>query len=119
MTKAIAQTYDVINENMMKVSYVAIAACLLLVLIYVINIFSIISKTVALQRVESEIIALSSNVDNLDSQYLNLSGRITPDNLSAYGMTQGKVSAYIARSNDAKLGVATNNSHVALGTHEF
>jgi hypothetical protein len=119
MTKAIAKTYDTINENMMKMTYVMLAACLLLVLIYVVNIFSVISKTVALQRVESQITAISSSVDNLDSQYLNLSGRITPDNLSAYGMTQGKVSAYIARSNGVELGFATNLNHVALGTHEF
>jgi hypothetical protein len=114
MTKAIAQTYSVLHENVKLINYVFVVACLLLVSLYVMNIFSVVSKTVSLQKVESKISLLSSSVNNLDSEYLALSGKITPDNLSEFGMTKGQVSEYITRSVGVKLGIASDFNHVAL-----
>jgi len=119
MTKAIAQTYNVVNENILKITYACLAACLFFVILYVANVFSVISKTVSLQSVQLQIATLNSNVNGLDSQYLSLSGVITPDNLSAYGMTQGKVTEYIPRSSASDIGYVSDLNHVAMSGHEF
>jgi hypothetical protein len=114
MTKAIAQTYNTLHDNVKLINYVLLLACLLLVSLYVMNIFRVVSRTVSLQKVESKISLLSSSVNNLDSEYLALSGKITPDNLSDFGMTKGKVSEYITRSAGSKLGFVNDFNHVAL-----
>lgn len=118
MTKAIANTYDLIGENLKRINHVFLGACLFLIILYAFNIFSVISRTVALQKVEAQISTLGSSVNNFDSEYLHLSGRITPDNLTAYGMSQGKVSEYITRLSGSNLGVAENFNHVAT-VHEL
>lgn len=107
MTKAISQ---VINENIIIINFAFIFASFLLILFYVVNVFSVVSKTVTLQKIENKISLLNSNVNNLDSEYLALSGKITPDNLSEFGMKKGQVSQYITRS----VAVLGSTNHVAL-----
>ena len=119
MTKAIVQTYDVISDNVMRISFTLFVACFFFAILYVVNVFSVISKTVALQSVEAKISALGSDVDSLDAQYLALSGKITPDNLNAHGMSQGNVSEYIAKADASHLGIAKNFNHVAISAHGF
>jgi len=114
MTKAIAKTYDSIHDNIKLINCVFVVGCLLLVLLYVFSIFSVISKTVALQKIESQISILSDDVNSLDSVYLSLAGKITPDNLSDFGMTKGQVSEYITRSVSYRLSLLNNFNHVAL-----
>jgi len=55
--------------------------------------------------------SLAGTVQRLDSEYLELSSKVTPDNLKAYGFSQGQVSAYISRT--SSLG------SVALRGHEL
>lgn len=120
MTKAIAQTYNAVHENLRRISIAFFVACLFLVFIYAINIFSVVSRTVSLQKVQTQIATIGSSVDSLDSEYLALSGKITPDNLNDYGMSQGKVSEYITKTTGKiDLGVASNINHVALTGHEL
>lgn len=114
MTKAIAQTYDSINNNIRLINSVLIVGCFLLICLYVANVFSVISKTVTLQKTDSKISLLSGDVNNLDSEYLSLSGKITPDNLLEYGMTKGQVSEYISKSVNIKIGISNGYNHVAL-----
>lgn len=109
MTKAIAQTYNILNENLKIVNYVFLTGCFLIILLYVISIFSVVSKTVALQKIEAKISLLSSNVNNLDSEYLAFSLKISPDSLSDYGMSKGQVSEYITRSKIVSNHVALRN----------
>jgi hypothetical protein len=119
MTKAIVQTYSALHENITKISIAFLLASVFLGILYVGNLFAVISKTVALHDVDAQISSLSSSVDSLDSQYLTLSGKITPDNLASYGMSQVKVSEYISRSTGSNLGYAGNYYHVAISAHEF
>lgn len=105
MTKAIVHTYNMVTEHGLKLTYALLTVCAILMAVYVYNIFKVISNSVALEKVQKEMMALNSKVDSLDSQYLELSSAITPDNLNHYGLQQVKVSSYISRS--ASLGIAT------------
>lgn len=114
MTKAILQTYDSINNNIRIINSVFIVGCFLLAGLYIASVFSVISKTVTLQKIESKISVLSGDVNNLDSEYLSIAGKITPDNLLDYGMTKGQVNEYITRSVEVKIGISNSLNHVAL-----
>jgi hypothetical protein len=111
MTKALAQTYNIANEHKKRLAYAMIFGCLFLVFIYAMNLYRVISRTVAIQDVNTQTVALAKSVDGLDSRYLELASQATPDKLSEYGMTQGEVTEYISRT--ASLG------RVALGGHEL
>lgn len=112
MTKTIVKTYGVINDYIRLICQAFLIGCLFLIAIYSFHLFSLISKTVAMEKIESEFSSLSGSIDSLDEQFLALSGKITPDNISQYGLSKGKVSQYISRS--TKIGVLENANHVAL-----
>lgn len=113
MTKAITQTYTIVNQNAKYISYAFLAGCLIMVSVYVFSLFSVISNTVAIQKIQSKMATLSTNVDELDSEYLNLTGNISPDILSKYGLKTGVVTKYISKAQFDNLGLAANG-HVAL-----
>ncbi len=114
MTKTIEKTYNILNDNVRIINYMVLICCFALAFVYAINIFSLISKTVALQKVEASIANLASGINELDSRYLSLSGDITPDNLVAYGMIRSQVSEYIPRKSESKLSLGEEFNHVAL-----
>jgi VIT1/CCC1 family predicted Fe2+/Mn2+ transporter len=111
MTKAIATTYTIASEYRKQLLTAFLIASAFLVLLYAFNVYSVISKTVALQKVQNDIAATGKSVESLDSAYLDIASKITPDGLGNYGFKEGKVSAYISRT--APL------SRVALGGHEL
>jgi hypothetical protein len=77
---------------------------------YGFSLYSLIENTVATQNVQKEISALNSDVQKLDTTYLELSSKVTPDSLKAFGLHQEKVSFFITRSNIPS---------VAYVSHEF
>ena len=111
MTKALAKTYNITNDYRTHFTYFLIGGCILMVAIYIFNVYKVITTTVAIQKIQNQSVILESNVESLDSKYLELSSQITPDTLSAHGFVAGKVSAYISRN--ASLG------SVAIGGHEL
>jgi hypothetical protein len=111
MTKALINTYNIATEYRRHFTNALIFGCMLAVLIYVFNVYRIIGNTVTLQKVQAQSVTMESDVQKLDSKYLELSSQITPDTLAAHGFTAGKVSAYIPRN--ASLG------RVAIGGHEL
>ncbi|MFA6295313.1 MAG: hypothetical protein WC666_02725 [Candidatus Paceibacterota bacterium] len=119
MTKAIAQTYNVVNEYKMRISLIFMAVSVIMMLFYITNVYSVISHTVTIQKINAEITAIEKVVENLDAQYLGLSSKITPDSLNIYGMSQGKVSEYISKTSYTAFGRAVNVSSVAMSAHEF
>jgi len=119
MTKAIVQTYNIVHEYRMKISLLFVAASVVMVLFYIANVYSTISRTVSIQKINLEVTAIEKVVENLDAQYLGLSSKITPDSLNVYGMSQGKVSEYISKTSYTALGRAMNVSNVAMSAHEF
>ncbi|MEA2715519.1 MAG: hypothetical protein QOG91_547 [Candidatus Parcubacteria bacterium] len=111
MIKAISQTYRFAQEYRRQITCVLVIACAVFAYVYAVNIYRVISHTVALEKIEKEAASLSGAVGLLDSEYLDLSSKITPDNLKAYGFSEGQVSAYISRT--SSLG------SVALRGHEL
>ena len=111
MTKAIAHTYTVAHEYRTQITSALFATCMLLVVLYAVNVYVVISRTISLQHTEAQIAALGSDVASLDAQYLTLSGDITPDALKAHGFSQGQASFYTPRTNSI--------GRVALGGHEL
>lgn len=98
MTKTIAKTYSAAREYKAHLATVLFVGCLIMAAIYALNTYSIISKTVAAQKIEAQTAALQSSVQNLDAQYITLSNKITPDIAKDYGLRQSAVSAYIPRT---------------------
>ena len=111
MTKTIVNTYNIANEYRHHFTYVLIFGCILMVGVYVFNVYRVIANTVSLQAVKARSVAMESSVQSLDGKFLELSSQITPDTLAEHGFKAGKVSAYIPRN--ASLG------SVAIGGHEL
>lgn len=97
MKRTIVNTAEHIHDHMIKLNAVILGACLIAAVFYAVNLYSLISHTVAIQRTESRTILLDSALGELDSEYLKLSGAITPDVLAEYGLVPGHVSLYITR----------------------
>lgn len=114
MTKAIAETYNVLNENIKLINISLLFGCLFLLCFYAVSVFSVVSKTVVLQKIESKISMLSGDINNLDSEYLSLSSNISLDDLSNHNMIKGKVTEYIPRSNGVASGITADSNIVAL-----
>ncbi len=81
---------------------------------YAINLYGVISDTVALQQIQRAASALSADVSALDTTYLHLSSKITPDTLHSYGLQEGEVSFFISRSP-----VAASGGRVAFSGNEL
>lgn len=111
MTKAIAQTYTTVHEYRRQITLALLAVSAVLIMIYAVNLYRVISNTLALQNIKTEITALEGSLDRLDSQYIALSHAVTPDAVTAHGFNQGEVSAFISRT--ASLG------QIALAGHEL
>lgn len=108
MTKILTRTY---TDLRLHISYALLGACLFTIFIYGINIYRVIAHTVMVQETERTMATLGSNVQELDSQYLQLSGNLTPDRIQTLGLQEGHVSQYISRS--------IQRSHVTLSLHEL
>jgi hypothetical protein len=113
MTRAIVQTYNIVHEYRKRISIILLISSIIMVLFYVLNIYSVVSHTVTIKNLNSQISAVENIVDDLDAKYLILSSKITPDSLSSYGMSQGKVSEYISKTLISAFGRNGKVSHVA------
>ena len=98
MTKAIAHTYSITREYQAFLTYTLVGFCLLSALIYGINLYSVITHTVALQKIEKQIATVLSSVQILDAKYISLSSGITKEMAKNYGLRETGVSAYINRT---------------------
>lgn len=98
MTKIIAQTYSITREHQIFITYSVIGLCLLFALAYGVNLYLVITRTVALQKVEKQITSIEASVRNLDSEYISLSSKITKEMAKSYGFREIEVSAYINRN---------------------
>ncbi len=109
MTKVIAQTYSLTKDYRTQAIYALMAASIVMIGLYAMNIYSVVSRTVALEKIEKQTATLSNSVESLDSQYLTLSGKITPDTIHAYGFQPGAVAEFINRG--ASLGSLAMSGH--------
>lgn len=111
MTQAITHTYTLIHDYRRHITRVLLATCMVLALIYAINLYRVISHTISLQKITQQQVSLDSSIQALDTQYIAISSKITPDTLGTYGFDQGKVSAFISRT--------TSLGRVAMVGHEL
>lgn len=111
MTKAIAQTYTTIHGYRRQITLALLATSAVLVTIYAVNLYRVISNTLTIQHITAQVKVLDGSLDKLDSQYIALSHTVTPDAVTAHGFDQGEVSAFISRT--ASLG------QIALAGHEL
>lgn len=98
MTKAIAKTYSVTNENRIYLTKLFLYGSLLMALVYACNLYNIITRTVAAERLEKEIVKTGVKVQALDAEYISLTKEITPEMAKKYGLETNSVSIYIPRS---------------------
>lgn len=111
MTKAIAQTYtaahEYAHEYRLQISYALIAACALMAVMYGLNLYGVVSRTVAIEQTNKQAAALATSVQSLDAKYLELSQSVAaPSALAARRLSRGEVSQYISRSPSAGVAFA-------------
>lgn len=111
MTKVIAQTYDLARPYRANISYALLVSCAMLLCLYAFNVYSLVTKTVAIQDVNAKIATISGELSDLNTQYLSLTDSITPESMQKFGMVPAQVSEYISRN--SSLG------RVAMSGHEF
>lgn len=111
MTKAIAQTYtaahEYAHEYRLQISYALLAGVALMAVMYGLNLYGVVTRTVAIERASKDAVALSSSVQSLDAKYLELSQSVAaPSALKSHGLSRGEVSQYISRSSDGGVAFA-------------
>lgn len=111
MTKAIAQTLHTANVHRLHISYFLMGICALLVFTYCMNVYSVISKSATANAVLKEAQVMENSIKNLDSEYIKMTSNMTPESLVKYGLYEGKVTAFIAKTHTSGI--------VALGGYEF
>ena len=119
MTRNKRITYAMFDTKRLKIAYFMMAACLVLATVYAFNVYRLVSHTVALQKLQATSSSLENNVQKLDSEYLTLSSKITPDTIKQHGFKEGEVTAYISRTPLTAKGADTTFSRVAVGGHEL
>ena len=117
MTKIIAKTYTVTTPYRVYVTAMLACGCLMTAFLYALNLYHVISRTVALQKLDGQNSALTGNIESLDSRYLSLGSAATVDALASYGLEQASVSVYIPRA--APTAYAASLGTLAAGGHEF
>ena len=117
MTKIIAQTYHVTTPYRAYFTAALCAGCLMAAFLYALSLYHVISRTVALQKIDRESAVLTGQVENLDSQYLGLDSAASVDALASYGLEQGQISAYIPRTSSTAYAASLRT--LAAGGHEF
>jgi hypothetical protein len=116
MKRVLVQTAENVHTYRMNITLALLVASALCAAFYAMNLYSLVSRTVALRHVESQLTAVSGAISDLDATYLTLTSAITPDTLAAHGFTAGKVTAYIMRSEATAFAQPTL---VARAGHEF
>jgi hypothetical protein len=108
MTKVITRTYSLTKEYQSLLIGTLFIGCIVSAVLYAFNIYSIVTKTVAVGKIEAQTASVEKTVQVLDTQYILLSNKITPEMAKSYGLHEGVVSAYIPRT--TSLGRAQESS---------
>lgn len=106
MTKALAQTYTIAHTYRRSITSALLMACILCALFYAVNLYRVISHTIALQQISRETKTLNTSVQSLDAQYLGIAKTITTDTIRARGYDQVPVSAFISRTSLGRVAIA-------------
>jgi len=96
MKRAAIQTAVAVHDYRSNISLVILFGCFMLAAMYAVNLYGLVSRTIAIRSAESQASSMANDVSSLDAQYLKLASEITPDALQSHGLSQGKVSLYIS-----------------------
>ena len=107
MTKIFTKKY---TSFRLRATYIVLAACAFSMFFYAVNVYNVIAQTILIQKVESTAASLENQVAILDSKYLDISGKLTPDLISTYGLRQVTIADFISRT--------PSDDRVALLGHE-
>ncbi len=105
MTKIIAKTYNLADENRQRITYALLIACAAMFVFYGMNLYATVSRTVALEKLSAQTKTVEDSVRTLDTQYIALSSKITPEAAKEFGLKEVAVSAFIDRT--TTLGLTT------------
>lgn len=108
MTQILTKTYSLAEENRITITKTLLLGSILMILMYAYNMYAVITKTVASQNLDKQVAQLEGSVQKLDSEYINLSNKITPEMAKEYGLEQPAVSAYISRTKSVGLNSAAS-----------
>lgn len=115
MKRVLINTAEQVHSYRANITLALLFASALCAIWYAANLYSLVSRTVALRQAEKSIASVTTQVSDLDTQYLKLTSSITPDQLSAYGLSAGKIAAYIKRTQST----ASLLPALAQGGHEL
>jgi len=92
MQKIISKTYTVSRDYRTNITAVFVVVCACVALMYAVNLYEVIARTVAVKKLNAQTAILSQSVESLDSQYLKLTSSLTPDVVAKHDLTPGHVS---------------------------
>lgn len=114
MKRSIVNTAGHVNDHRAILTAALLFGSVLCAAFYAFNLYTLISHTVALRQIDSQMVAIGSELSSLDSEYLKLASAITPDAVTAHGLMPAQVSVYITRPQPtASIG------NLAQGGHEL
>lgn len=89
-----------------------ISACAIAALFYAVNLYRLVSNSIALRQIESRSVALTSSLGDMNARYLKIMSAITPDAVGKQGLVPAQVSLYITRpSATASIGNLAQRGH--------
>lgn len=97
MTKIISNTCVNAYDNRLYITKILLAFSVFMAIVYAFNMYSTIKYTLAAENIEKAATSLEASVQDLDTKYIELSNKISPEMAKKYGLHQGEVTAYISK----------------------
>lgn len=110
MIRTFAHAHNFLYQYRSKLMTVFLTAIMVAICVYGFNVYMIIARAVALKHTETRIADLRSTVYALDAKYLSISGKITPDILHSYGLSQDQSPTFITRASSLTIGEIKSDS---------
>lgn len=88
-------------------SSVMLLFALFFVAVYILSVFATVQNVAARAKIEGQITKLSSNVDDLEFQYISMKSQLTSDNLAAAGLEPVAQTAFLQRTSGTALALQT------------
>ena len=111
MTKALAHTYSIAHEYRRQITLALITTGAVFAIVYAVNLYRLVSYSVALRQVTTETATINTALDVLDADYSSISKNITLDTIHTRGFGQTEVSDFIPRAVSLGLGRLSSAGH--------
>lgn len=98
MTQALTQSYSLYQNHRSLLVKICVFACISMAVWYGVSVYTLVSNAISLRNIEKEISSLSSEIGDLDAQYIKMSEEITSDKLTQFGLSKGEVAVFIPKT---------------------